>query len=377
MFGRSITLFKLLGFSVRIDISWIVIASLVTWSLATGLFPQRYENLSAGTYWLMGAVGAIGLFVSIIFHELCHSLVARMFGLTMSGITLFIFGGVAEMDGEPESARVEFLMAAAGPLSSIFLAVCFLAVYGFREAMHFPVEISGVIAYLGLINLALAAFNLVPAFPLDGGRILRAALWSWKDNMRWATRTASRIGSGFGLALILLGLLSVLRGNFIGGMWWFMIGMFLRSAANMSYKQLITRQALRHRPPLIGQADRFIRRVVNQLLVRQLLKCPRYTRLPDFQELRDLIGVNERLLLAQQINRLQIVFQARTQLVFRHNPVPHPQSQPPQPRSRPPVVQILQCKHCTTSRTFCQPPNSGFPNHLPAPRPPKPGPHPT
>jgi len=114
--------------------------------------------------------------------------------------------------------------------------------------MHFPVEISGVIAYLGLINLALAAFNLVPAFPLDGGRILRAALWSWKDNMRWATRTASRIGSGFGLALILLGLLSVLRGNFIGGMWWFMIGMFLRSAANMSYKQLVTRQALHGEP---------------------------------------------------------------------------------------------------------------------------------
>ncbi len=146
MFGRSITLFKLMGFSVRIDISWIIIASLVTWSLATGLFPQRYENLSAGTYWLMGVVGAIGLFVSIVFHELCHSLVARGFGLHMSGITLFIFGGVAEMDEEPESAKVEFLMAAAGPLSSIFLAVCYLAVYRFRESMHFPIKKIGEIA---------------------------------------------------------------------------------------------------------------------------------------------------------------------------------------------------------------------------------------
>ncbi|MGB7911053.1 MAG: site-2 protease family protein, partial [Desulfobaccales bacterium] len=118
MFGRRITLFKLLGFEVRIDLSWIVIAVLVTWSLAAGLFPHFYPKLTQQIYWEMGVAGALGLFASIIFHEFCHSLVARRFGMHMKGITLFIFGGVAEMGDEPPTARAEFLMAAAGPLSS-------------------------------------------------------------------------------------------------------------------------------------------------------------------------------------------------------------------------------------------------------------------
>ncbi len=248
MFGKRITLFKLLGFSVRVDLSWVVIAALVTWSLATGLFPQRYKDFPAATYWIMGAVGAVGLFASIVFHEMCHSLVARRYGLSMKGITLFIFGGVAEMDDEPASAKVEFLMAAAGPLSSIILGIAFLAAYLFATVAGWPIPLRGVIGYLGLINLMLAVFNLVPAFPLDGGRILRAALWSWKGNVRWATRVASRVGSGFGLVLIMTGLLSLLRGNVVGGIWWVLIGMFLRTAAGTSYKQLLTRQALQGEP---------------------------------------------------------------------------------------------------------------------------------
>lgn len=248
MFGKPITLFKLMGFSIRIDLSWVVIAALVTWSLAVGLFPQRYKDLPVETYWLMGAAGALGLFVSIIFHELCHSLVARRYGLSIKGITLFIFGGVAEMDEEPESAKVEFMMAVAGPVSSVILAICFLLIHGFGKTAEWPVPIVGVIGYIGLINGVLAAFNLVPAFPLDGGRILRAALWSWKDNIKWATRTASRIGSGFGLALMLVGALSIFRGNMVGGLWWILIGMFLRGAARMSYRQLLTRQALHGEP---------------------------------------------------------------------------------------------------------------------------------
>jgi Zn-dependent protease len=248
MFARSVTLFKLLGFSVRIDISWVVIAALVTWSLATGLFPGFVQGLESRTYWLMGAVGAVGLFASIVFHEMCHSLVARAYGLEMKGITLFIFGGVAEMEEEPQSAKIEFLMAAAGPLSSVFLAFCFFALYLFWTVAQAPVPVGGVIGYLGMINLMLAAFNLVPAFPLDGGRILRAALWRWKEDVRWATRAASRVGSGFGLALIMMGLLALFRGNLIGGMWWCLIGMFLRNAAGRSYQQLLTRQALSGEP---------------------------------------------------------------------------------------------------------------------------------
>ncbi|GAB4335612.1 MAG: site-2 protease family protein [Candidatus Abyssubacteria bacterium] len=248
MFGRSIRLFKLFGFTVKIDLSWIIIALLVTWSLAAGLFPQQYKNLSVQTYWMMGIIGALGLFGSIIFHEMCHSLVARRYGLPMKGITLFIFGGVAEMDEEPENPKTEFMMAVAGPLSSIALAIGFYLIYLLGKQGLWSEPINGVIGYLGLINGILAAFNMVPAFPLDGGRVLRAALWRWKNNIKWATRRASQVGSGFGMFLIIMGVFSVIAGNFIGGMWWFLIGMFLRGAANMSYQQILTRQALEGEP---------------------------------------------------------------------------------------------------------------------------------
>lgn len=244
MFGKRVTLFKLLGFEVRIDWSWIIIAILVVWSLSTGLFPFHLKNLSPQTYWLMGIAGALGLFLSIIVHEFSHSLVARKYGLPMKGITLFIFGGVAEMGDEPSSAKAEFMMAVVGPLTSIAIAFIFYGVYTAGKAFGVPKPINGVVGYLAMINGLLAGFNLLPAFPLDGGRMLRSVLWGLKKNLRWATRISSRIGAGFGIILIVWGLYNVLLGNFIGGMWWFLIGMFLRSAAQMSYKQLITRRAL-------------------------------------------------------------------------------------------------------------------------------------
>ncbi len=244
MFGKRITLFKLFGFAVHIDLSWIIIAVLVTWSLAVGLFPFQYRGLSPGTYWIMGIAGALGLFASIIFHEMSHSLVARRFGIPMKGITLFIFGGVAEMDDEPPSPRAEFMMAIAGPLSSLFLAAAFYGLYLFGAQRGWPAPFNGVVGYLGLINGVLAVFNLIPAFPLDGGRVLRSILWGWRNDLRWGTRISSAIGSGFGIFLIFVGVLNALRGNFIGGVWQFLIGMFLRDAARMSYQQLLARQAL-------------------------------------------------------------------------------------------------------------------------------------
>ncbi len=243
MFGRRIRLFKLLGFAVHIDVSWLALALLITWSLAQGLFPEHYEKQSSFTYWSMGAAGALGMFASIIFHELCHSLVARRFGLPMRGITLFIFGGVAEMDQEPPSPKAEFFMAIAGPVSSVILGTLGLVVTTAGEAV-IPEPVMGVLEYLAIINFILAGFNLVPAFPLDGGRVLRSALWQWKKNFRWATRVASKIGSFFGTVLILLGVLNVLRGNVIGGIWQAMIGLFLGNAARMSYQQVLARRAL-------------------------------------------------------------------------------------------------------------------------------------
>lgn len=244
MFTKRFTIFKLFGFEVKLDLSWLLIAILIIWSLATGFFPLSFPGLAVATYWWMGAFCALGLLFSIVFHELSHSIVARRYGLKISGITLFIFGGVAEMTEEPENAKTEFMMAIAGPLSSFLLAFIFYGLYILSVSIGAELAVLGVLLYLSYMNLMLAIFNLVPAFPLDGGRILRAALWRWKHSLHEATRISSQIGSGFGIVLIILGVLAVLRGNFIGGMWWFLIGMFLRSAAGMSYQQLLVREML-------------------------------------------------------------------------------------------------------------------------------------
>ena len=248
MFGKRMKLFKLLGFEVGIDWSWIIIAILIAWSLSTGLFPIYYKDLSTQMYWIMGIVGAVGLFLSIIIHEFCHSLVARRYGMPMKGITLFIFGGVAQMEEEPPSPKAEFMMAIVGPLSSFALALIFYGIYLSGKQAGLPEPVNGVVGYLAMINGILAGFNIVPAFPLDGGRVLRSILWGVRKNLRWATRVSSWIGSGFGIILIVMGVLNVLRGNFIGGMWWFLIGMFLNGAAKSSYQQLITRKALEGEP---------------------------------------------------------------------------------------------------------------------------------
>jgi Zn-dependent protease/predicted transcriptional regulator len=244
MFGRSFKLFNLFGFEVKIDLSWIIIAVLVTWSLAAGFFPYLYKNFSPETYWAMGVVGALGLFLSVIFHEFCHSIVARRLGLPMKGITLFIFGGVAEMSDEPPSAKVEFLMAIAGPLSSFFIAGFFYLVYLGTTSAGWPLPVNGVIRYLAYINVLLAVFNILPAFPLDGGRVLRSILWGIKKDLRWATRISASVGSIFGILLIVMGVFQFIGGNFIAGLWWFLIGMFIRGAAQSSYQQVLVRNAL-------------------------------------------------------------------------------------------------------------------------------------
>ncbi len=244
MFGKKIRLFTLFGFEVNIDFSWIIIAILIAWSLSTGFFPYEYHNLSAQTYWLMGIVAALGLFISIIAHEFSHSLVARAQGMSMKGITLFIFGGVAEMGEEPPNARAEFYMSIVGPLSSIAMALLFYWLYAVGDHSGWPVAINGICKYLAIINGILAAFNLIPAFPLDGGRVLRSILWRIRGDLNWATRISSQIGSFFGVALIVYGFYRVFSGNLFGGMWMILIGLFLQNAAQTSYQQLIARKVL-------------------------------------------------------------------------------------------------------------------------------------
>lgn len=247
MFGRSITLFKMFGFAVRVDASWLIIAVLITWSFSALVFPHAYPGLSTSEYWLMGIGGALVLFASIIVHELAHSLVARRSGLLMKGITLFIFGGVAEMEREPPSAKAEFQMAIAGPLTSVALGIIF---YFLSSALRgvWPAAATGVLTYLALINWVLAAFNMIPAFPLDGGRVLRSLLWLWKGNIWQATRIASSIGSGFGMVMMIYAIVPLMQGDTISAIWWFLIGMFLRNAAQGSFQQLVVQRMLEGEP---------------------------------------------------------------------------------------------------------------------------------
>jgi Zn-dependent protease/predicted transcriptional regulator len=279
MFENKIKLFKLLGFQVSIDFTWIILAVLIAWSLSTGFFPFKYKDLSIQTYWFMGIIGALGLFLSIIAHEFSHSLVARRYGMPMKGITLFLFGGVAEMGEEPPSARAEFMMAIAGPISSIIIAFFFYAIY-ITSKGGLPQPVNGVILYLAMINGILAAFNLIPAFPLDGGRVLRSILWGVKKNFDWSTKVSSHIGSAFGLFLIFIGVLNVLTGNFIGGMWWFLIGMFLRGAAKASYRKQLTRRELEGESvsrfmkmdPITVPESIFIEEIVNDYIYKYHFK---------------------------------------------------------------------------------------------------------
>jgi len=241
MFGQNVTLFTLFGFRVRANMSWALLFALVLWSLSAGFFPMRYPDLSRGLYWTMGLVGTLGLFFSLLFHEFSHSLVARARGMEMGGITLFLFGGMAEMTSEPPTPRIEFEVAAAGPISSVVLGGVFYVLAAALTALGLPAHWGGVFGYLALINIILAVFNMVPGFPLDGGRLLRAFLWHRRGDMLSATKTASRIGQGFGILLIVLGVWSFISAGALGGIWWVLIGLFLNAAAKASYQQTLMR----------------------------------------------------------------------------------------------------------------------------------------
>lgn len=244
MFGRRIRLGSLLGFEIRFDLTWLIVVGLIVWSLSAGYFPLTYADLPAMTYFWMGLLGAAGLFASILLHELAHSVVGRSLGMRIQGITLFAFGGAAELTDEPATARTEFLMAIAGPVTSVALAGVFYLAAAALSGGETPGPIVAVLGYLAMINLLLAAFNMLPGFPLDGGRVLRAALWAWRGDVVWATRMAAGAGGVLGLFLIFIGVLNVLRGAVVGGMWFFLIGLFIRAAAASAQQRQVARSVL-------------------------------------------------------------------------------------------------------------------------------------
>lgn len=244
MNGKNLTLIEVFGFKVKVNITWIFIAVLLAWALAQGYFPTVYEGLTPIAYWGMGIIAMLGLFTSIVLHELAHSVVARAFGMEIKSITLWLLGGLAEMADEPPHPTAEFLMAVAGPIMSVALALLFLTVAALFSTGGDVTPIGAILHYLGTLNLILAAFNMAPAFPLDGGRVVRAALWAWKGDYFWATSMATRMGSIFGLVLIALGIVAALIGAGFGALWWVIIGLFIRSAADASQFRLQAVHAL-------------------------------------------------------------------------------------------------------------------------------------
>ncbi len=234
---------KIAGIDIDIHVSWIIILVLLTVSLATGWFPPLYPGWSITTYWLIAFLSSLLLFVSVLLHELAHSLVARRRGLPVKSITLFIFGGVSNIEREPTSPGIEFQMAFVGPLTSLVIGVvCFLLQVPLRGSNS---ALAGILFYLAVANILLGLFNLIPGFPLDGGRVLRSIVWKLTGNLRQATRVASLTGQVIAYLFILLGIWLFFAGDILNGIWFGFIGWFLLNAAQSANAQGMLTSVLR------------------------------------------------------------------------------------------------------------------------------------
>jgi Zn-dependent protease len=238
---HSVPLGSLFGIPIDLDFSWFLIFGLLTWMLAVGYFPQKFKGGSLAEYWILGAVSAVMLFVCVLLHELGHSLVAQRYNVSVGRITMFIFGGVSQITAEPPSASAEFWISIAGPAVSFALALFFSAVRPFVVG-YMP--LLAMVTYLALLNLILGMFNLLPGFPLDGGRVLRAAVWGATRDFRRATLVAANTGRFFGYFMIFSGLFLVLHGDVFDGIWIAFIGWFLESAASSQVQQTMVRGLL-------------------------------------------------------------------------------------------------------------------------------------
>ena len=241
MKSQGIPLGKILNIPVNVDYSWFLIFILLTWSLAISYYPSEFRHWSTALYWILGAITTIMLFVSVLLHELGHSIVALRYKIPVRNITLFIFGGVAQIASEPPTAMSEFWIAIAGPVVSFLLAGVF-AVLEFVFSSLTP--LFALMKYLAYINGTLGLFNLIPGFPLDGGRVFRAIIWGTSGDFRKATRIAAGVGRAIAYIFILVGVYFIFSGNFAGGIWIAFIGWFLESAAQSQVQQMAMRDLL-------------------------------------------------------------------------------------------------------------------------------------
>jgi Zn-dependent protease len=279
MFQSRWQLFRVAGIAIAIDASWLIVFALLSWT-----FAREFGTLASvppAHAWAMGVVTCLAFFACILLHELGHALVARREGIPLRGITLFLFGGVAEMEGDVPSARKEFWMAVAGPAVTGVLILIFWGLRHLGAEAGWPVQVLAPLQYLTVINLVVLVFNLIPAFPLDGGRVFRAALWAYTGSLRRATYWASWTGRAFAWLLIALGVLSMIGGDFVGGLWSILIGLFLHNAAAGSYRLVLVRQVLQGTPvarfmnpePITVPPDLDLRRWVEEYVYRYHYKA--------------------------------------------------------------------------------------------------------
>jgi Zn-dependent protease len=241
---NGIRICSFFGFEVRLDLSWFVVFFLILWTFAKSEFPRIMPGLSALEYVIMAWSGAVLFFGSVLLHELAHSAVARARRIPVEGITLFVFGGMQRIRSDAGSPRDEFMITAVGPLTSGALAAAFYGVARVGQALGASVAVTGVADYLAFVNLILAVLNLIPGFPLDGGRLFRSIVWHVSKDLRRATRWAAYSGRAFGLLMIGFGALNMFRGFILAGMWLVFIGLFLTQAAEAGYRQLLMRRIL-------------------------------------------------------------------------------------------------------------------------------------
>jgi Zn-dependent protease/CBS domain-containing protein len=238
----SFSIGRVAGIRIGIHDSWLFAFLLIAWSLSASFYPNTVPGQGIATYWVIGVISTLLLFASVLAHELAHSLVARRLGLSVDSITLFIFGGVSNLTTEPSTAQNEFLVSVVGPISSLVLAAIFWLL---GQAIPARTPAGAIAGYLAFVNLLLGGFNLVPGFPLDGGRVLRSLIWGATGSLRRATLVASYIGQAFGWLLIIWGLTRVLDGDLLGGLWTAFIGWFLNGAAESTRQEQTVQQSVR------------------------------------------------------------------------------------------------------------------------------------
>lgn len=272
----GIVIGRVRGIAIRVHWSWVLIFTLVSWSLATGIFADLFTDWSQSRLWIAAVLTSLLFFVSVLLHELSHAFVAQSLGMSVPSITLFVFGGVSTLAAEMRSAGEEFRVAIAGPLMSwalaALLALLWLALRGN--------DVGTIAGYLAWINFILGAFNLLPGFPLDGGRVFRAIAWSRTNSLERATRLASRVGTGIAWVMIGLGILTVVFVSLVG-LWYVLIGLFLKSASENAYQQLVVERSLNRvrardvmrAPPEPVDEYWSLQRIVDERVLQQAERC--------------------------------------------------------------------------------------------------------